>query len=133
MGIPTHYIKKRDLLHSERTSSDTLSRTGKEFLALERYSDALDFFEKARDLESIKQVKNIALEKGDTFLLARLDRFDRNLVTREEWESTARKAESLGRPSMAKFVAKRFAPVATPGAPAQKPEERPGEAPLAEV
>ena len=82
MGIPTHYIKKRDLLHSEKTSVEVLSRTGKEFLALERYSDALDFFEKARDIEAIKQIKKIALDSGDTFLLARLDRFDRNLLER---------------------------------------------------
>src|SRR6185369_12593506 len=114
MAIPTHYIKKRDLLHGEKTSPQVHSRTGKEFLALERYSDALDFFEKARDMDGIKEIKKIALNHGDTFLLARLDRFDRNLVTREDWDTAAQKAEAAGRGSMAMFVARKFAP--PPGA-----------------
>lgn len=133
MGIPTHYIKKRDLLHSEKTSPQTLSKTAREFLAMERYSDALDFFEKARDAEGIKEIKKIAMANGDTFLLARLDRFDRTLVSREEWDAAAQKATSAGRPSMAAFVARKFAP--PPGAAAKEvtSAEMPGEAPLAEV
>ena len=97
MAIPTHYIKKRDLLHSEKSSPQTLSKTGREFLAMERYSDALDFFEKARDAEGIQEIKKIAMAKGDTFLLARLDRFDRTLVSRSEWDAAAEKAVSAGR------------------------------------
>src|SRR5690242_13039733 len=131
MGIPTNYIKKRDLLHSEKTSPATLSKTAREFLALERYSDALDFFEKARDTEGIREIKKIALQSGDTFLIARLDRFDQKLVAREDWDAAASKAQSAGRGSMAAFVARKFA--APPGASAAKPAELPGEAPLAEV
>src|SRR4051794_36083497 len=101
MAIPTHYIKKRDLLHSEKSSQQALSKTGREFLAMERYSDALDFFEKARDNEGIQEIKKIAMAKGDTFLLARLDRFDRTLVSRDEWNAAAEKAASSGRASMA--------------------------------
>jgi hypothetical protein len=133
MAIPTHYIKKRDLLHSEKSSPQTLSKTGREFLAMERYSDALDFFEKARDNEGIQEIKKIAMAKGDTFLLARLDRFDRTLVNRDEWNAAAEKAVSSGRASMAAFVARKFAP--PPGAAAKEANaaEMPGEAPLAEV
>src|ERR1022692_2188214 len=76
MSIPTHYIKKRDLLHSEKSSPAALSRVGREFLEKERFSDALDFFEKARDMEAIRGIKEAALNSGDTFLLGRLDRFD---------------------------------------------------------
>lgn len=134
MGIPTHYIKKRDLLHSEKTPPQTLTKTGREFLALERYSDALDFFEKARDMEGIHEIKKFALAHGDTFLLARLDRFDRNLVSRGDWDAAAEKAAAAGRSSMAAFVARRFAPPPGTGAAREeKPAELPGEAPLAEV
>jgi hypothetical protein len=136
MGFPTHYIKKRDTLHSEKSSPATLSQIGRDFFAAERFSDALDFFEKARDAEGIKQVKSVALTRGDTFLLARLDRFDRKLITAAEWEATAKKAEADGRGSMAAFVARKFAPppaaVAATAAP-QRPAELPGEAPLSEV
>ena len=130
MAIPTHYIKKRDLLHSEKSPAAVLSKTGREFLALERYSDALDFFEKARDMEAISEIKKLALQTGDTFLLARLDRFDRKLLKREEWETAANRAVELGKSSMAQYVARKFAP---PAGAVQKAEELPGEAPLAEV
>jgi hypothetical protein len=136
MAIPTHYIKKRDILHSEKSSAATLIQIGREFLAGERFSDALDFFEKAKDKEGIAEIKKIALARGDTFLLARLDRFDRELVSTSEWENAARKAAETGRETMAAFAARKLAPppvVAAKGAPSEKTTELPGEAPLAEV
>ena len=131
MSVPKHYIKRRDFLHSEKSSPEALSQAGREFFAQERYSDALDFFEKSNDKDGVQKIKRIALQNGDTFLLARLDRFDRTLVTREEWDAAAKTAEAVGRPSMAAFVARRFAP--PPGPAEKKPAEKPGEAPLAEV
>lgn len=135
MSAPAHYLKRRDFLHSEKTPAAQLSQAGREFLAAERYSDALDFFEKARDQDGIKEIKKIALAQGDTFLLARLDRFDRALVAAADWEAAARQAEALGKSSMSAYVARKFAPPpAAAGAPVEpKPAEKPGEAPLAEV
>ena len=137
MAIPVHYLKKRDLLHSERTAPAVLSRVGNEFFVLQRYSDALDFFEKARDKDSIQKIKGHALAEGDTFLLARLERFDRSLVSREDWDQAAAQALAKGKASMAEFVQRRFAPPpAAAGAgvaPGGAPAEMPGEAPLAEV
>ena len=108
VAIPTNYIKKRDLLHSEKSSKETLSKVGREFFTLDRYSDALDFFEKAKDLTALNEIKQLAIKNGDTFLLSRLDRFDRNLVSREEWNTAAATAQSNGRESMARFAFKRF-------------------------
>ncbi|MEI6231589.1 MAG: hypothetical protein WCT04_00950 [Planctomycetota bacterium] len=129
MGIPTNYIKKRDLLHSEKSSKESLAKVGREFLALERYSDALDFFEKAKDLTALNEIKQLAIKSGDTFLLSRLDRFDRTLVSRDEWNAAALTAEASGRGSMADFAMKRFAVL---DAAAQKPVLLPGAAPLSE-
>ncbi len=131
MAIPTHYIKKRDLLHSEKTSRETLLKVGREFFALERYSDALDFFEKAKDLTALNEIKQLAVKNGDTFLLSRLDRYDRALVTREEWEAASRQAESDGRPSMGDFARRKFAPPET-AATTEKPVLLPGAMPLGE-
>ncbi len=136
MAIPTNYIKKRDMLHADKSSPESLSAIGREFLAVERFSDALDFFEKAKDKAGIAEIKKIALASGDAFLLARLDRFDRELVSTADWEAAARKAADLGRPSMTEFAARKLAP--PPAAPVKgalpdKPGEMPGEAPLAEV
>ena len=133
MSVPTHYIKRRDYLHSEKTPPAQLSKAGRELLEAERYSDALDFFEKAGAQDGIQAIKKIALDRGDIFLLARLDRFDRTLVSQAEWEAAARQAEALGKSSMSAYVARKFAPPpAASGAPAEpKAEEKPGEAPLA--
>jgi hypothetical protein len=136
MGFPTHYIKKRDTLHSEKSSPGSLSQIGRDFFAAERYSDALDFFEKAKDTEGIRKIKELALNIGDTFLLARLDRYDRKLIGTAEWEAAAKKAEASGRLSMAEFVKRKFAPPPGPAAAATaevRPAELPGEAPLSEV
>jgi hypothetical protein len=134
MSFPSNYIKKRDFLHSEKSQPAALGRTGRDFLAAERYSDALDFFEKARDAEGIRQIKDFALRNGDAFLLARLERYDRHLITPADWEAVAQRAESSERPSVARFARNKLAPpaaevVAAPVAPGV----RPGEAPLAEV
>src|SRR5690348_5654206 len=104
MAIPTHYIKKRDLLHSEKSSAATLAGVGNEFLQLKRYSDALDFFEKAKDKTGVEKIKQIAMDSGDTFLLSRLDRYDREMVSKADWEAAGQKAEALGRASMMQFV-----------------------------
>jgi hypothetical protein len=127
VGIPNHYLKRRDLLHSDKTSNATLIATGKEFLAADRVSEALDFFEKARDMDGIQKIKSIALDKGDTFLLNRLERYDRALVTQQDWDTAAQKAAANGRPSMAQFVARKFATATATEA------AKPGEAPVSEV
>jgi len=129
VAIPNHYIKRRDLLHSDKSAPSTLSATAQDFLAAERYSEALDFFEKARDKDGVQKIKSIALKNGDTFLLARLERFDRTLVAREDWDVAAKAAEAGGRPSAAAFVLRRYPPVVTP----QEVAAKPGEAPLSEV
>jgi hypothetical protein len=129
VAIPTHYIKKRDLLHSEKTSKETLSNVGREFFDAERYSDALDFYEKAKDLNGLNEIKQYAVKSGDTFLLSRLDRFDRTLISRPDWDAAAQNAQAAGRESMANFAARKFA---AETAAAAKPA-LPGSTPLAEA
>jgi hypothetical protein len=132
MAIPTNYLKKRDMLHADKADAAALARTGREFLAQERFSDALDFFEKAKDHAAIAEIKKVALDRGDTFLLAR---FDRELVTASDWEVAGRKAGEDGRPSMAAYAARKLAPpvASVKDAPVGKSGELPGETPLAEV
>lgn len=104
------YIQKRDQLHGLRTSPKALSAAARGYLAKEAYSDALDFFEKANDRDGIAEVKKVALGQGDSFLLFRLQRFDRKLVTEADWQAVASKAESLKKDSMAAFARKQLAP-----------------------
>ncbi|MBI3830832.1 MAG: hypothetical protein HY291_15030 [Planctomycetes bacterium] len=127
MAAPTHYLTKRDLLHGPKTSPKALVAAGRDYLAREAFSDALDFFEKARDAEAVKEIKRIALERGDSFLLARVERYDRILVAESDWERVAVTADKNGMSSMAVFARKRIAPpeAATPGV---QPIEEAGEA-----
>ena len=130
MAAPTHYLKKRDLLHGPKVSASVLSAAGREYLSRQAYSDALDFFEKARDREGLEQIKAVALKNGDSFLLARLERFDQTLVTQTDWEQSERAATSRGVESMATCARRKLAPPAeeqTVHAPA------PGELPLEEA
>lgn len=130
MGAPLQYLQKRDLLFGPKSTPAALSAAGREYFAREAYSDALDFFEKARDLEGLKTVKAVALERGDSFLLARLERYDSALVSQQEWEQTARAAEKRGVMSMAAVARRRLAPPAPDAAP---PHPAPGERPLDEA
>lgn len=127
MAVPTHYLKKRDVLYSPKTPSATLSRLGHEFLEKESYSDALDFFEKAEDEDGIKEIKQIALKRGDTFLLSRLERYDPSLVEEKDWEAAGRKAGERKMPSMTQFAEERLHPT-----PEEGEGTTPGEAPIEE-
>lgn len=124
MASPTHYLSKRDLLHGPKTSPQALSTAAREYLARESFSDALDFFEKARDAAGVQEVKRVALERGDSFLLGRIERYDPALVSAGDWERVAVVAEKKEIYSMAVFARKRIAP----------PEAvTPGEAPIGEA
>jgi len=133
MAAPSHYLKKRDLLHGPKTASETLTACAREYLAKEGFSDALDFFEKAHDAAGVQELKKIALERGDSFLLARVERYDRKLVAEADWERVAAVAEKLERPSMAAFARKKIAPPAVAALPGIQPLEETGEAAPAKV
>ena len=127
MAAPTHYLQKRDLLHGPKVAPQTLVAAGREYLAREAYSDALDFFEKARDAAGVQEIKRIAMERGDSFLLGRVERYDRGLVTESDWERVAQIAEKNEMHTMAVFARKKIAPPAVI-APGVQPLEEAGEA-----
>ena len=62
-------LKKRDLLHNPNIGSSELAQYGWEYFKQDRPVDALDFFEKAQDLEGIRRIREWSLEQGDPFLL----------------------------------------------------------------
>jgi len=130
-----HYLKKRDLLWSPKATPASLSATAREYLRLEEYSDALDFFERARDEDGLREIKKAALQKGDTFLLARLERVGEKWVKPEDWEVAGKVAEKRGIFSMAAFAERKLKPpeqVADPVAPGTAPLEESAGQPKAE-
>jgi hypothetical protein len=52
----------------KEVSREDLSRYGRELTEAGSYCEALDFYKKAEDLESISRLSQIVLEEGDYFL-----------------------------------------------------------------
>lgn len=91
-GVPGS-LKKRRLLNERELSPELCREYGEKFLALGWGEDALAFFLKAGDAEGLEKIKNLCLETGDAYLLARLG-------VRQEpqiWRQVAEQALELGK------------------------------------
>jgi hypothetical protein len=122
MAAPKNYLKKRDLLWNPRTPAATLAAAGWEYFREEAYSDALDYFERAREEKGLEEVKRLALKEGDAFLLFRLGKLDPKRIAAADWEEVARAARAQNKESMALFAERQLHPpeqareAAAPGA-----------------
>jgi hypothetical protein len=94
-------LKKRELLHNPQVSGSELSQYGQEYLRQNRPVDALDFFEKAGDMEGIRQVQEISIKEGQPFLLQQTSKLLRENVPSEVWEKVGQQAVNEGRLSQA--------------------------------
>ncbi len=90
-------LKKRDLLHNPQVAGNELSQYGQEYLKHDRLADALDFFEKAQDLEGIRQVQVRSIEAGDPFLLQQTGRLLKEKIQEAVWQRVGEKAQADGR------------------------------------
>ncbi len=90
-------LKKREMLHNTSISSDELAQYGWEYLKEDRPVDALDFFEKAQDLEGIRQIREWSLEQGDPFLLQQTGKLLKEQVPEDLWRKVGEKALGAGR------------------------------------
>jgi hypothetical protein len=90
-------LKKRDLLHNPQIGNDQLSQYGREYLAEARLVDALDFFEKAQDLEGIRRVREQSIKDGDPFLLQKTAKLLKESIPEESWKRVGEKALMEGR------------------------------------
>lgn len=90
-------LKKRDLLHNPQVSSDQLSQYGREYFTQARLVDALNFFEKAQDLEGIRQVRDQSIEEGDPLLLQQTSKLLQESAPEEVWRRVGQIALAGGR------------------------------------
>ncbi len=90
-------LKKRDLLHNPQVSSDQLSQYGREYFNQALLVDALNFFEKAQDLEGIRQIRDQSIEEGDPLLLQQTCRQLKETASEEAWRKVGEKALAGGR------------------------------------
>jgi hypothetical protein len=102
-------LKKRDLLHNPNIGHSDYSQYGWDYFKQDRPVDALDFFEKAQDLEGIRQVKEWSLEQGDPFLLQQTSRLLKEPVPEDSWRKVVEKAQAAGRLQQALTAARALA------------------------
>jgi hypothetical protein len=62
-----------------------------------RLVDALDFFEKARDLDGIRRIREESILEGDPFLLYQTSKFLKESPLPEVWRKVGEKALAEGR------------------------------------
>ena len=102
-------LKKRDLLHNQNIGSREFAQYGWDYFKQDRPVDALDFFEKAQDLEGIRQIREWSLEQGDPFLLQQTSKLLKEPVPEDSWRKVMEKAQADGRLQQALTAAKALA------------------------
>jgi hypothetical protein len=90
-------LKKRDLLHNPQISNEQLSQYGREYFNQGQLVDALNFFEKAQDLEGIRQIRERSIEEGDPFLLQQTSKLLKETAPEGAWRKVGEKASADGR------------------------------------
>jgi hypothetical protein len=96
-GQPPDFREKRRILFSASSSDEDRNRAAREFADAERFGEALELVEKTRDAEILDRVEREGIERGDTFLLLRVEKIRGQPIPPEAWRRAAAAAESRGR------------------------------------
>ena len=105
---PLHSLAKRDLLAARKFDPETVREYADDFLAQERYDDALLLFSKIADKPGITKVKEAAINLGNPDLLWQVERQDRQTVTRNDWVACGDSAMRLSKFRSAAYVFERI-------------------------
>jgi hypothetical protein len=89
--------EKTKRLHARDATPTGLSAQGEQYFQAGWLSDAIDFFERAKDTDGLTKIMNRAIDEGDVFLLRRclkaLGKEDKD----GDWLRLARRALALGK------------------------------------
>jgi hypothetical protein len=89
------YHIKQKILYVDKTTPEILQNYGDLFFTEGNFSDALDFYQKAKFTEGLQKIKNAALENGDVMLFLRAAKALNLELTTADWESIGKAAMSL--------------------------------------
>lgn len=95
------FFEKRRLLYSDDVPVDEVIAVGHKFMDVERYSDALEFFDRARSHEDVRRVADLAMDNGDTAIWLRCMRILGEEPDAPTMVKLALRAEELGKYSFA--------------------------------
>lgn len=91
------YLKKRDILNDSNADPQQLKKLGDVYFSLDFLHDAMDFYEKAKDLSGVEAILGKALEDGDFFLVKQACKILGRNFSREDWFKLAKHAEEKGK------------------------------------
>ena len=100
----TDYRLKQKILYIDNTGPDVLQNYGNLFLEEGSVSDALDFYQKAKHVEGIEKIKDMALNTGDVMLFQRAAKALNMEIKQADWEIISQKAVSLKKYNFAKYA-----------------------------
>jgi hypothetical protein len=85
------------LLYGPQTPRAELVRLGRAYLDRGLAFDAADFLARARDEDGLAEIRKLALESGDAFLLRIVAQAAPALVSEADWGDLGRRARELGK------------------------------------
>jgi hypothetical protein len=101
------FWEMRRLLYSKNVAVEDIVAAADELARAERYSDALDLYEKAQNLEGVRSVAAKVFSDGDVGIWMKARRILKAPITVEEWGKLAEVALSAEKPHFALFAYKR--------------------------
>ena len=100
-GMPTA-LERRSLLYGKESVKADHRALGDRYFEAGRIADALEFYGKVQDQAGIEKVRRFAVENGDAFLLAQIERLTGRALDPEFWREAGRNAENKGRLNFAR-------------------------------
>ena len=101
------FREMRRLLYSKNVPVEDIVAAAAELAKAERYSDALDLYEKAQNLEGVRSISEKAFSDGDVGIWMKARRILKEPISPEEWAKLAEVALSAEKPHFALFAYKR--------------------------
>ncbi len=90
-------LKKKALLENAQLTQVASRDLGRKFLAQERWDDALEFFLQAGDTDSLNEMVDMAVERGDAYQLERLLKEIPRESPEELWQTLGAQAREQGK------------------------------------
>jgi hypothetical protein len=99
--LPDYRLKQK-ILFLDKTSDESFVHYGDLCAQAGAYTDALDFYAKARHTKGIEKIRQFAMSNGDAFLFQQTTRALGTQPNDADWEELAQKAARLKKFSFAR-------------------------------
>ena len=90
-------LNRREHLYGADAPRQTLVEYGEAYLEQGLIFDAVEFYGRAKDEAGLKAIRATALEKGDAFLLRKVQEAMPGLVSAQDWETLGESAAKNGK------------------------------------